>query len=73
MIIFIRQAPDVGLTHNWDRTTWNALVGGGPTSGVSHGQPNKRNFPVTPTPNPQYFLKSTAVQVGGVLPYKFRH
>ena len=26
------------------------------------------NFPVT---HPQYFLKSTAVQVGGVLPYKW--
>ena len=27
-----------------------------------------RNFPVTP---PQYFSKSTAVQMGGVLPYKW--
>ena len=28
-----------------------------------------RNFPVTPTP--EYFPKSTAVQMGGVLPYKW--
>ena len=37
-----------------------------------------RNFPVTPTPNTfskvlpyKYFLKSTAVQMGGVLQYKW--